>query len=58
VGSDDAMPVTEDYKRGDNEFTGKIHKVTVEVGEIGAGTKAEAARAGAESAAKQAAVKD
>jgi arylsulfatase len=58
VGSDDAMPVTEDYERGDNEFTGKIHKVTVEVGEIGAGTRADVAQAGAESAAKQAAVKD
>jgi hypothetical protein len=50
------MPVTEDYKRGDNEFTGKIHKVTVEVGAIGAGTKAEAAQAGAEAAAKKEAV--
>jgi arylsulfatase len=42
VGSDDAMPVTEDYERGDNEFTGKIHKVTIEVGKIGEGTKAGA----------------
>jgi len=58
VGVDDAMPVTEDYKRGDNAFTGKIHKVVVDVGEVGAGTKAAAATAGAESAAKQAAVKD
>ena len=32
VGVDDAMPVTEDYKLGDNAFTGKIHKVTIEVG--------------------------
>jgi arylsulfatase len=42
VGSDDAMPVTEDYESGDNEFTGKIHKVTIEVGKIGEGTKAGA----------------
>jgi len=41
VGSDDAMPVTEDYKLGDDEFTGKLHKVTIEVGPVG-----EAARAG------------
>jgi hypothetical protein len=50
------MPVSEDYKRGDNAFTGKIHKVTVEVGAIGAGTKAEAAQASAEAAAKKEAV--
>jgi hypothetical protein len=54
VGSDDAMPVTEDYERGDNEFTGKIHKVTIEVGKIGAGTKTEAAKAGAEAGKKAA----
>jgi arylsulfatase len=56
VGADDAMPVTEDYKRGDNAFSGKIHKVTIEVGEIGAGTMAEMSKTGAESSAKQAAV--
>jgi arylsulfatase A-like enzyme len=56
VGVDEAMPVTEDYKKGDNAFTGRIHKVTIEVGAIGAGTAAKAAQAGAESAAKQAAV--
>ena len=39
------MPVTEDYKLGDNEFTGKIHSVTVDVGEIGAATKVAAAQA-------------
>ena len=37
VGVDDAMPVTEDYKLGDNEFTGKIHQVTIDIGAIGAG---------------------
>jgi len=31
VGVDKATPVTEDYAEGDNEFTGKIEKVTVEL---------------------------
>lgn len=31
VGTDNETPVTDEYKEGDNEFTGKIHKVTVEV---------------------------
>jgi arylsulfatase len=52
VGVDDAMPVTEDYKAGDNAFTGKIHKVKIDVGAVGEGVKAEAARAGAEAAKK------
>jgi arylsulfatase len=56
VGVDEAMPVTEDYKKGDNAFTGKIHKVTIEVGKIGAGTKAEAAKAEAELGAKKEAI--
>jgi len=30
VGVDEATPVTEDYKEGDNAFTGKIRKVIVE----------------------------
>ena len=50
VGEDDATPVTEDYKAYDNKFTGKILKVTVDVKEMGAGVKAEAATAGAEAA--------
>ncbi len=54
VGEDDATPVTEDYKAYDNKFTGKILKVTVEVGEMGAGVRAEAAQAGAEAAKKAA----
>jgi len=33
VGVDEGTPVTEDYKEHDNKFTGKIDKVTVEVGE-------------------------
>ncbi len=31
VGMDEATPVTEDYAEGDNEFTGKIEKGTVEL---------------------------
>jgi arylsulfatase len=31
VGVDGETPVTEDYKEGDNRFTGKIHKVVVEL---------------------------
>ena len=31
VGLDGETPVSEDYKEGDNAFTGKIQKVTVEV---------------------------
>ena len=32
VGEDTGTPVTEDYPRGDNRFTGTIHKVVIEVG--------------------------
>jgi hypothetical protein len=52
VGEDDATPVTEDYKSYDNKFTGKILKVTVDVKEIGAGVRDEAAKAAAETAKK------
>ena len=31
VGLDNATPVTDEYKEGDNKFTGKIEKVTVEL---------------------------
>jgi arylsulfatase len=31
VGTDGATPVTEDYAEGDNAFTGKIEKVTVDL---------------------------
>jgi arylsulfatase len=31
VGLDNETPVTEEYKEHDNQFTGKIHRVTVEV---------------------------
>jgi hypothetical protein len=57
VGVDDAMPVTEDYKQGDNAFTGKIHTVKIDVKEIGAGTKTQLTKANAETAAKLEAAK-
>jgi arylsulfatase len=57
VGEDDATPVTEDYKAYDNKFTGKIVKVKLDIGEMGAGVKAEAAKAGAETAKKLEAAK-
>jgi len=31
VGLDAATPVTEDYAQGDNAFTGRIERVTVEL---------------------------
>ena len=31
MGQDDATPVTEDYKERDNKFSGKIHKVRIEL---------------------------
>ncbi|MBS0260720.1 MAG: sulfatase-like hydrolase/transferase, partial [Planctomycetes bacterium] len=34
VGQDGETPVSDDYREGDNRFTGKIHKVTVEVGPV------------------------
>jgi arylsulfatase A-like enzyme len=34
VGEDGETPVSDDYKEGDNSFTGKIQKVTVEVAPI------------------------
>jgi arylsulfatase A-like enzyme len=54
VGEDDATPVTEDYKAYDNKFTGRILQVTIDVKEMGAGVRAEAAKAGAETAKKAA----
>ena len=54
VGVDDATPVTTDYKERDNTFTGKIHKVTIDVKEIGKAEKAEEAKAKAEAAHKMA----
>ncbi len=55
VGEDGETPVVEDYGiAAPYKFTGKIHKVTVDVKEIGAGTQAAAAKAGAEAALKAA----
>jgi hypothetical protein len=54
VGKDDATPVTKDYKERDNAFTGKIHKVTLEVKPVGAAVKAEAEAAQQESKVKKA----
>jgi arylsulfatase len=31
---DGGTPVTEDYKEGNNRFTGTIHKVTIDLKEI------------------------
>ena len=42
VGVDDANPVTTDYKERDNAFTGKIHKVIVDLKPIGTATRVEA----------------
>ena len=55
VGLDGETPVTDDYKEGDNKFTGKIRKVVIEVGPVKLGAadreelrKAELARKAAE----------
>jgi hypothetical protein len=37
VGQDGETPVSDDYKAGDNKFTGKIHKVVVKVGPVKVG---------------------
>jgi len=42
VGQDDATPVTPDYKEGDNAFTGRVVKVTIDVKPVGAAVKAAA----------------
>ena len=50
VGFDGETPVTDDYKEGDNKFTGKIRKVTVEIGELklGAADREQLRKAGLE----------
>ena len=54
VGVDEATPVTEDYKERDNAFTGRIHKVTVELKEIkSASVEAERSAVREASARKQ-----
>jgi len=34
VGTDDGTPVTEDYKEGNNKFTGRINSVMIELKEM------------------------
>lgn len=43
VGMDDGTPVSEDYKAGDNAFTGKIQRITIELAQQKLGTAAEEA---------------
>ncbi len=52
VGEDEGTPVSEDYKSADSKFTGTILKIKLDMKEMGAGEKAEAAKAGAEAAKK------
>jgi arylsulfatase len=52
VGVDEGTPVVEDYQPKSTRFTGAIRKVVVEVKEMGAGEKAEAKEAAAETARK------
>jgi arylsulfatase len=54
VGVDDATPVTTEYKKRDNAFTGRVLKVTVDVKPIGSAVKAEADAARRAAAVKQA----
>jgi hypothetical protein len=49
--------VSEDYKSADSKFTGTIVKIRIDMKEMGAGVKAEAAKAGAETAKKLEAAK-
>ena len=48
VGVDEGTPVTEDYKAGNNTFTGKIHHVTIDVKPIGMNVKDKADKAAEE----------
>lgn len=54
VGTDDATPVTEDYKEGDNAFTGTIHSITIELKDIKAADHAEEHKLRAEADQKKA----
>jgi arylsulfatase A-like enzyme len=53
VGEDDATPVTEDYKDRGNEFTGKIHRITIDVKPVGVAAKADESRKQGEMLAKK-----
>jgi arylsulfatase len=54
VGMDDGTPVTEDYKEGNNKFTGKIEKVTIDLKEMKAADKGEAEQSRKEASLKKA----
>jgi arylsulfatase len=41
---DEGTPVTEDYKEGDNKFTGTINKVTIELKEVKAASAEDGQR--------------
>ena len=44
MGTDDGTPVTEDYKEGNNKFTGTIYKVTIDLKEMKAANAEEEQR--------------
>jgi hypothetical protein len=52
VGMDEGTPVVEDYQPRSTKFTGTIRKVVVDVKALGAADKAEAKKAGADTARK------
>jgi arylsulfatase len=54
VGVDEATNVTDDYKQGDNAFTGKILKVVIDVQPIAAAQKVDEDKARKEAALKKA----
>jgi arylsulfatase len=54
VGIDEATNVTNDYKEGDNAFTGKIDKVVVDVQPIAAAAKQQEDKSRQEAAIKRA----
>jgi arylsulfatase A-like enzyme len=53
VGVDEGTPVTEDYKVGNNKFTGKIEKVTIDLKEVKAADKGEAEQSRKEASLKK-----
>ncbi|BCA53059.1 arylsulfatase [Nitrospira sp. KM1] len=53
VGTDDGTPVTEAYKERDNKFTGKIHKVTIDLLPVKKAGSQEGEKTGAEMAHKK-----
>jgi hypothetical protein len=53
VGMDEATPVTEDYKEGDNKFTGKISSVMIDLKEMKAANAEEEQQAVREAHARK-----